>query len=88
MVYDSAWFTTFSKKYLPAQSVVGLGSSRDPSLSGVGISKMDTGKVQEGEGDSLLIKALLKRVGPSWEGKQVRPEGTHRIGRKRARMGL
>lgn len=51
MFYDSAWFTTFSKKYLPAHSVVGLGSSRDPSLSGFGISKMGTGKGQQGEGD-------------------------------------
>ena len=45
---------------------------------------MDAGKGQKGEGISLLIKELLKIVGP----KEVRLDATQRIGRKRGCVGF
>lgn len=39
-------------------------------------------------GISLLIKELLKIVGPGWEGKEVRLDATQRIGRKRGSVGF
>lgn len=37
------------------------------------------GKDKRVRGTSLLIIALLKRVGPSWKKRQVSPEGTQRM---------
>jgi len=46
------------------------------------------GKDRRVRGISLLIKELLKIVGPGWEGKEVRLDATQRIGRKRGSVGF
>lgn len=53
--------------------------NRDTNLSRVGISIMMLGKDRSVRGISLLIKELLKIVGPSWEGKEVRLDATQRM---------
>lgn len=37
------------------------------------------GKDERVRGTSFPIKTLLKGAGPSWKGRQVRPEGTQRM---------